>query len=157
MEILKPNRAVDSISRINLHKYWREGKRGIIIDLDNTLTPWKKQQVNKEAHDFLLNALSHNYKICLLTNAGRKRTKLIADHYNIPFIANAFKPRKKTFLKALKLIGIQNSQAIVIGDQIFTDILGGNRAGCYTILVPALSKRDFMGTKFLRMLEKIFG
>jgi len=53
----------------------------------------------------------------------------------------------------LEIMGVSGDQAAVIGDQIFTDILGGNRAGLYTILVKPLARREFMGTKIARSLE----
>ena len=155
MNILKPNLTVNSISNINLKYFWKKNKRGIIIDLDNTLAPWNIERVNEKADDFLKEALALKYKICLLTNAGKERTKKVAEQYQMFYIAAAFKPRRKAFFQALKLIDLEASQVMVIGDQLFTDILGGNRAGCYTILVPALSKREFVGTKILRLLEKV--
>ncbi len=155
MNILKPDLMVNSISKINLKCFWEKNKRGIIIDLDNTLAPWNIEQVNEKADIFLKEALALKYKICLLTNAGKERTKKVAEQYQMFYIATAFKPRKKAFSHALELIGLEANQVIVIGDQLFTDILGGNRAGCYTILVPALSKREFVGTKILRLLERV--
>lgn len=153
MSILKPDLIVTSISSINLKAYWESGKRGIILDLDNTIIPWHIAELNNEAHLFLKEAVALKYKICLLTNASYKRTETIAEKYAISYIAAALKPRKGAFLKALKKMNLQKEEVLVIGDQIFTDILGGNRVGCYTILVPPLSSREFIGTKFLRLLE----
>ncbi|MDD2400727.1 MAG: YqeG family HAD IIIA-type phosphatase [Clostridia bacterium] len=155
MDILKPKKVVTSISNIDLDSYWLTGKRGIIIDLDNTIIPWDNSIVNEDAHNLLIKALTCHYKIFILTNAGEIRTQDIANQYGIPYIAHAIKPRKSVYLKALDLMELKPHQVIVIGDQIFTDILGGNIAGCYTILVPAISKREFIGTKILRLFEKI--
>lgn len=155
MDILKPQITANSLNDINLKSYWEMGKRGIIIDLDNTITPWNVEKVNLPAHNFLIEARSLNYKICLLTNAGQKRAEKIAQRYQMHYIAPAFKPAKGSFVKALKLMHLQKEQVLVIGDQIFTDILGGNRIGCFTILVPAISKREFIGTKILRLLERV--
>lgn len=155
MSILKPDLIVNALSSINLKLYWEMGKRGIILDLDNTITPWNIAEISKEAHLFLAEAFCLKYKICLLTNAGRKRTETIAQKYALFYVAPALKPRKGAFLKALKKMDLKKEEVLVIGDQIFTDILGGNRVGCYTILVPPLSPREFLGTKFLRLLESL--
>lgn len=153
MNILKPQMIADSLKNINLKFYQKIGKRGIIIDLDNTITPWYCEKVNPEAHNFLIEAHSLNYKICLLTNAGKKRAGNIARRYQIDYIPLAFKPAKSAFLKALQSMNLKENEVLVIGDQIFTDILGGNRIGCFTILVPPISKEEFIGTKLLRWLE----
>ncbi|MGI6588983.1 MAG: YqeG family HAD IIIA-type phosphatase [Peptococcia bacterium] len=153
MSILKPDLMVNSLGDINLKLHWERGKRGIILDLDNTIVSWNVKELSEEGHLFLKQALALKYKIYLLTNAGRKRTETIARKYNISYIAPALKPRKSPFLKALKKMNLQKDKVLVIGDQIFTDILGGNRVGCYTILVPPLSPREFIGTKFIRLLE----
>lgn len=155
MNILKPQMTANSLNDINLKSYWEMGKRGIIIDLDNTITPWNAEKVNSAAHNFLIEARSLNYKICLITNASPKRAEIIAQRYQMHYIAPAYKPAKGAFVKALKLMHLEKEQVLVIGDQIFTDILGGNRMGCFTILVPAISKREFIGTKLLRLLEGV--
>ncbi|MGI6144597.1 MAG: YqeG family HAD IIIA-type phosphatase [Clostridia bacterium] len=156
MNILNPALVVKSLSEINLKKYWETGKRGIILDLDNTITPWNEMELSQEAHVFLKEALDLKYKIFLLSNAKRNRTEAIAQKYAISYLAPALKPRKASFLKALELMNLKNEQVLVIGDQIFTDILGGNRVGCYTILVPPISQREFFVTKFFRLLETLF-
>jgi len=153
MNIITPALSVKSLNEINLKKYWDTGKRGIILDLDNTITPWNEMELSQEARSFLKEARTLNYKIFLLTNAQQKRTEAIAQKYAVSYLAPAFKPRKAGFLKALTLMDLKSEQVLVIGDQIFTDIFGGNRVGCYTILVPPISQKEFFGTKFLRLLE----
>ena len=156
MNVLTPALSVKSLNEINLKKYWETGKRGIILDLDNTITPWNEMELSQEARSFLKDALCLNYKVFLLTNAKRKRTEEIAQKYAIPYLASAFKPKKSAFIKALAVMDLKGEKVLVIGDQIFTDILGGNRVGCYTILVPPISQREFIFTKFFRLLETLF-
>lgn len=155
MNVFKPDLIVNSLSSINLQSYWETGKRGIILDLDNTITSWNEMELSEIAQSFLNEALSLNYKVFLLTNARHKRTRDIANKYALSYLAPALKPCKVAFLKALQSMNLQAEQVIVIGDQIFTDILGGNRVGCFTILVPPLSKREFWGTKMLRVFEEM--
>lgn len=155
MDILKPKLTVASFQEINLEYYRKLAMRGIIIDLDNTIVPWDADNISKEADCFLQKALSLDYKICLLSNARRKRAENVAAQYQIEYLSPAFKPRKKAFLNALERIGLNADQVMVIGDQVFTDILGGNKAGCFTILVPSLSKKEFAGTKILRFFERM--
>jgi HAD superfamily phosphatase (TIGR01668 family) len=153
MKILKPDLVSNSLREINLEYYKNRAMRGMILDLDNTLVPWHLDCITAEADLFLREALALEYRICLLTNASKKRTEKIARQYDLHYLSSAFKPRKKAFLCALQLIGLRADEVLVIGDQVFTDVLGGNRAGCYTILVPALSPKEFIGTKVFRFLE----
>ena len=153
MNVFKPKLKVNSLDEINLKKHWEEGKRGIILDLDNTIVLWNKTELSTRGQSFLRKAQALNYKIFLLSNAGHQRTKIIAQKYNLAYLAPAFKPRKKAFLKAAKNMNLSKTAILVIGDQIFTDIWGGNRSGCYTILVDPLSPSEFLGTKLLRFFE----
>lgn len=153
MNILKPDLVINSLTEINLEYYKKRAMRGIIIDLDNTIVPWHLDCITAEADLFLREALALEYRICLLTNASKKRTENIAQQYDLYYLSSACKPRKRAFVHALQLIGLSADEVLVIGDQVFTDVFGGNRAGCYTILVPALSKKEFIGTKVFRFLE----
>jgi HAD superfamily phosphatase (TIGR01668 family) len=152
---LKPQLIVSAIDRISLAELWNDGIRGLIIDLDNTICPWKQNKVITEADVLIKDALRRKYKVCLISNASYRRTKEIAELYSIPFFAPAYKPSKYTFKKAISLMGLKKKEVAVVGDQLFTDMLGGNRAGCYTILVPPLSKEEFIWTRFMRHLERM--
>lgn len=155
--LVKADLIVNDLSEIELKKLWEIGFRGIFLDLDNTITPWHAYEVSPKAERFVNQARDLGYKLCLLSNASEQRTKAIAGALNIPFLAPALKPLKRSYRKALSIIRLDPQQVMAIGDQIFTDILGGNRIGCYTILVPPLSKTEFPGTKILRLMESIIG
>lgn len=157
MRFLQPREVVPSLQSVNLPSLWALGKRGIIIDLDNTISPWRSDVLTAEAVRLFQQAHELGYKICLVTNAPVQRTEKIAAAYNLSFVASAMKPRKKPFQKALKKMGLKGDQVVVIGDQLFTDILGGNRAGCYTVLVDPVSRREFIGTKIFRFFEFLVG
>jgi len=84
-----------------------------------------------------------------------RRVECFSNQLDIPAISNAVKPRKKAFKQGLKILDISNNEVALIGDQIFTDILGGNRMGFQTILVDPLNKEEFFTTKLMRLLEKL--
>lgn len=152
---VRPKLISGALSEIDLLALWEEGIRGLIIDLDNTISPWHQNMVTPEADLFIKAALQHGYQVSILSNSSYKRTKEIADVYSIAFIAPAYKPAKYAYAKAFSSMGLRGKEVAVIGDQIFTDIIGGNRMGCYTILVPPLLKKEFIWTKFMRRLEKL--
>lgn len=155
--LLKPDQIVKSLGTIDLHDLWRTGYKGVVLDLDNTITKWHDNSISREALDFVDAAKETGYKICLVSNAAEKRTKVVAAELGIGFVAPALKPLKKGYTKALREFNLQAYQIIAVGDQIFTDILGGNLMGFYTILVPPISNVEFLGTKIFRLMEFVTG
>lgn len=157
MSNLHPDIVVTSLSVIDLEDLWGRGKRGIILDLDNTITPWRQDSLTDDARGLIDKAHAMSYKIYLLSNASKDRAKRAAEKLNVGFTAPGFKPLRWGYRKALRYMGLSPDQVIVIGDQMFTDIWGGNRSGCYTVLVSPLDSTEFIGTKIMRVLELIVG
>ncbi len=79
----------------------------------------------------------------------------MAQKLGLPFISGALKPRRGAFREALKLLDVEPRRAAVVGDQVLTDILGGNRLGLHTILVRPMSRREFAGTRITRLFERV--
>ena len=95
-----------------------------------------------------------NIKVCILSNSPRKfKIKAIAKDLSMPYIYKAFKPWTYGFKKAKELLNEDKENIAIIGDQIFTDIFGGNIFGIKTILVKPISKKEFFMTKIKRPLE----
>jgi len=157
MSLLQPNAVVTSLAGIDLEGLWNKGKRGIILDLDNTITPWHKDVLTTEAEALIAAARRRSYKIHLLSNASHARTKRVAAKLEIDFTAPGYKPFRRGYRLALQKLDLPGEQVIAVGDQIFTDVWGGNKAGCYTVLVTPLAKKEFIGTKLMRLLELLVG
>jgi hypothetical protein len=145
---------VNSIYDIPLQKMKKIGIEGIIIDLDNTITEWNNPYISDNAKEWFQMFKENNFKICLASNNNQKRVVKIASSLGIPYIAKAGKPRRRAFKQAMKILGTNNKNTAVIGDQVFTDILGGNRLNLFTILVVPLSTKEFFGTKIMRFVER---
>lgn len=144
---------VDSIMDIPLDKLKQMNIQTFIFDLDNTITGWNSNEITTEVSDWFKKIKEAGFKACILSNNGHLRVYQVAQDLGIPFICRAKKPRRGAFNRAVSLMGVKPEQTAVIGDQIFTDILGGNRAGLFTILVVPIAKREFMGTKVSRVME----
>ncbi|MGI6113895.1 MAG: YqeG family HAD IIIA-type phosphatase [Mahellales bacterium] len=153
---LIPDQYTKDICQIDLHQLMKKGIKNIIIDLDNTLLPWGKDTISGDIYDWVIRGKDLGCKFCLLSNNRKKRVEKFAGTLGILYVPKAPKPWKSSFRKAvIKLKGEKNNTA-VIGDQIFTDILGGNRLGLYTILVSPLSQREFFTTRLVRLIERHF-
>jgi len=155
-EILKPKVYVNSVCNIDLKKLKKTKKiKGIIVDLDNTLVAWGQKEVNQRIIDWVKEAKKLGFKICIVSNTNSKRVAEFAKIFDVPYHSKYFKPFSVAFNNGLKILDTKKSETVVIGDQIFTDIWGGNKLKLLTILVVPIVKKDSIGTFLHRNLEKI--
>jgi len=152
---LYPDIYVDTILDIPMEKLKKSQIKAFILDLDNTITLWNSSEVSAEVVEWFTQIKADGFKACILSNNGEKRILSVARSLDIPFIHRANKPGAASFFRALELMDVKQEETAVIGDQIFTDVLGGNRAGLYTILVVPLDSCEFIGTKISRLMEKM--
>ena len=155
-ENLRPKIYVDSICNIDLNKLIKTKKiKGIIVDLDNTLIAWGEKEVSQKNIDWVNEAKKLGLKICIVSNTNSKRVAEFAKIFDVPYHSKYFKPFSIAFNNGLKILDTKKSETVVIGDQIFTDIWGGNILKLLTILVVPIVKKDSMGTFLHRNFEKI--
>lgn len=149
-----PDEYVKDIFHIKPEVLKAKGIKGIITDLDNTLVEWDRPEATPEIIEWLQSMQRAGILVTIVSNNNEERVKIFSDPLGIPFIHNARKPLRKAFVKARKLMGISKEETVVIGDQLLTDILGGNRKGLHTILVVPVATSDAFFTKFNRMIER---
>jgi HAD superfamily phosphatase (TIGR01668 family) len=157
IKMLEPARRAEGLSALDLNTLWEEGFKGILIDLDNTIVPWRQSHIPEETRVFFEEAKAVGFQVCLFTNAGSLRAARISQALGIRCLAKARKPFGFHFRSIMREMRLDAAETLMIGDQIFTDMLGGNRAGCHTILLPPLYTEEFIGTRFLRLLERMLG
>jgi len=156
LKLLCPAEHVESVVSIDVAKLKERRISALLLDLDNTLVPWQSYDVAPEIEAWISEAARQGMKFCIVSNT-RTPTRLqsLAAELGLPFVRRGAKPRRGGFREALSILGAETAHAAVIGDQIFTDILGGNRLGLYTILVRPLHPREFVGTKVSRFFERL--
>ncbi|MFN3995060.1 MAG: YqeG family HAD IIIA-type phosphatase [bacterium] len=152
---LIPTMMYDSFHKIPISKLKEMNIDTVLVDLDNTLVPWHKKTIPDEIYNYLNNLKRNGFKICIVSNALPIRVKKISQELQIPYIALAIKPSTKPLKKAIQLLGSKIENTVIIGDQLFTDILAGNRLGIKTILVKPLAKFELFTSKIIRLLEKL--
>ncbi len=155
LKLLVPCLALNTLYDIKLDELKKRGIRGIIFDLDNTIIPWDSPDLCPEVLIWLNNLGCQDFKLCLVSNNGEKRVRQIAAQCGAPFVAQALKPSRTGFRQAAQVMGLSPGTIAVVGDQLFTDMLGGNRLGMFTIWVKPLASKEFIGTKITRQLEKL--
>ena len=113
------------------------------------------QNFAEEVKQWLKNLQGQGMKLYLLSNSNKKeKVKKIADEFGIPYRIFAKKPLKSGFLKVQKQMKEKTENIAVIGDQIFTDVIGGNRCGFFTILVEPIHEKDYWFTAWKRPIEE---
>lgn len=148
-----PNMYQQKIENINYQKLKKLGIKCLIFDLDNTIALINQDKITDSTKK-LLNSLKKDFKIVIISNNVTKRVKKYADNLSCDFVANAMKPLSRGYRKIRKKYGFQKEEMCMIGDQIVTDIYGGNRYHMFTILVDPLGTKDLKITSLNRFIER---
>lgn len=129
--------------------------KALILDVDNTLLDFDLKIIDglKQWYEEIK---KNNIKCIILSNSNKvKKVKMVADLLEIDFIKFAMKPLKRGFKIAQKQLNIPNENIAVVGDQIFTDVIGANRANMFSILVKPIAEKDIWMTKLKRPIENV--
>jgi HAD superfamily phosphatase (TIGR01668 family) len=151
---LIPDDYYESIYDIDLDALKARGIRGLLLDLDNTLAAWRFGQPEPRLAEWMGDVRARGFRPHIISNDLGPRVDLFSRYLGISGTARAGKPRRAAFRKAVAALGLRPEEVAVVGDQIFTDVLGAKPMGCRTILVVPVSGRDFIGTRLVRKAER---
>ena len=155
LRIFYPNLYLSTILEIDPEELRKRGINTLLLDLDNTIVPRDIDKFSPEIKDWLTEMRQSGFKLCVVSNNSGARVGTLAGMLDIPWV-KALKPLSHSFRRAMLLSGSTPTETAVIGDQIFTDILGGNMLGIFTILVKPMAGKEFWATTiFNRQLEKL--
>lgn len=150
----KPDLYLKTIYDLDPQALRRRGIRALLVDLDNTLVMWRYGQPGEEEAAWMDSVRAAGIQPCIVSNSRPSRVYACADYLQVPAVADAGKPLGRAFRRAMEILGAAPHETAVIGDQLLTDIFGGNRLGLYTILVVPVSKRELMWTRMMRRIER---
>lgn len=154
--LLTPSLHIKDIYHLPFEWLEEKGITSVITDLDNTLVPWRDYRVASELKEWFDTLHRNGFKTLILTNARPSPTiDKLSEDLESALVVGARKPLTRFFRKALDILASSPAQTCVIGDQIFTDVLGGNLVGCQTVLVDRIGEREFLGTRIMRVLERL--
>lgn len=149
-----PNEYVDSAYEIDFEQLYREGYRGIIFDIDNTLVP-HGAPADTKAIALFEKLKQLGYQILLLSNNKEPRVKMFNDAVHAKYICKAGKPGKKGYMQAMQMMGSRPDTTLFVGDQLFTDVWGAKRTGIRNILVKPIHPKEEIQIVLKRILERI--
>jgi len=151
-----PAHAADSLQAIDLDRLRASGKRLILLDVDHTIVKWKAEEFAPEVINWIARAKSMGFDLCIISNTRRpQRLARLCEKLHVESVRGRFKPSREMFQLALTKFNRLADEAVMIGDQLITDIFGANRAGINAIWVRKMEGREFAGTKVNRLMERI--
>lgn len=149
-----PSTDIDSVYKLDFSQFYDKGYRGIIFDIDNTLV-MHGAKADTHAKELFRKLKHMGFSCCLLSNNKEERVKTFNKEVKVNYIFDAHKPSVKNYNKAMELMGTNKDTTLFIGDQLFTDVFGANRAGIYSILVEPIHPKEEIQIVLKRYLEKI--
>jgi len=155
LRLVRPDAFARGIQHIDPVELVARGVRGAIVDLDNTLVGFRSLAPLEDDARWVRRAHDAGLRVCVLTNNGTPWASQVAKDLGVPCIPRARKPLPGGFRSAMRLLDCTPQQSVVIGDQLFTDVLGARLAGLEVILVPPLVVHDPWNTRPLRWLERV--
>lgn len=158
MRLLTPDVLVAHVSAVTTGWLRERGLRAVVTDLDNTLVGWHSEEVAGEITVWLAALRAAGVGVCIASNTRHtSRLERLAGRMGILHVpGNAAKPGSRGLRRALALLNTTPKETAMVGDQLFTDILAGNRLGMTTVLVNPLTTHEFIGTRIVsRNLERL--
>ena len=148
-----PKAYLNNVQEITIQFLLENKIKALILDVDNTLIDYYKN-LSKDVIDWAHRLQGQGIKMYILSNTNKKeKVETVANKLEIPYRLFARKPSKSGFLKIQKEINVEPENIGVVGDQIFTDVIGGNRCKMYTILVDPVTPKDYWYTAWKRPIE----
>ncbi|MBS7021020.1 MAG: YqeG family HAD IIIA-type phosphatase [Firmicutes bacterium] len=154
MEKYIPDIYQKSIYTIDYEKLKERGIRCILFDLDNTLSPVGIKKATDKLKNFMKELKDKNFQVVIFSNSPGRRVQPFAEELDVDAVSFACKPYRGKFEALMRQLKLQVSEVAIIGDQLLTDIAGGNQVGITTVLVNPISTHDGILTKCNRKREE---
>lgn len=152
--LLKPKIKLKKVTDISVELLSKYGIKALILDVDNTLSTHHGEVLTQGLEDWLKDMRKSGIKLVILSNSKQARVEPFAEKINLPFISMGLKPLPFKFASARKALGTKRRETAIVGDQIFTDTLGGNLYGVRTILLDPIKLESSKSFKFKRKIER---
>lgn len=154
--MLKPTYVFDKVKDISPEFLKRKHIKGLILDLDNTLTTHNNPEPPDTSLEWLSQMKAAGIKLMIVSNNKPERVRPFAERLGLEFVSNGAKPLPVGYIKAQKIMGISNRDLAAVGDQIFTDVLGCELMGIRSIFVFPIEPETSLPFRFKRSIEKYF-
>lgn len=154
MSVFLPTASVPKVTDITPKLIRAMGVDSILLDVDNTLALHGSQVPFPGTVEWAHRMSEAGIRIILLSNNFRRRVEPFAGKYGLPFLSLSLKPFPAAYRRAVRTLGIRREEAVAVGDQIFTDVVGANLAGVRSILLAPEKEEGSVSFRIRRALEK---
>ena len=156
MSVFKPHYIFEKTTKITPHFLKELGITNLLLDVDNTLTTHNNPEPSPGIEEWLAEMKASGINMVIISNNNKERVRPFAARHGLPFTSMACKPLPFGYKKCMKMLGGNKNNTAMVGDQIFTDVMGANLSGMKCLMVLAILEEDGAGFKFKRKLEKGF-
>ena len=155
VDTFRPDAYAPTLAAVRHDDLWAQGIRGIILDLDNTCCGYHQPHLTDGVAEWVGEARRRGFRLAMVSNNFAERVAAVGAQLDVLGVPNALKPLPFGFLRALRILGTARHETVVIGDQLFTDVLGAKILGLHAILTEPLVAKDFPLTRVLRAIERL--
>ena len=152
--LLKPDIKLGGITDITVELLNKHNIKALLLDVDNTMSTHHGTILTNGLTEWIAHMQNNGIKLMVLSNSKRFRVEPFAARIGLPFISLGCKPLPTGYLRGVKALNEKRKNVAIVGDQIFTDVLGGNAVGVKTILLTPIKLEDGWSFKVRRNLEK---
>ncbi|MGI5825638.1 MAG: YqeG family HAD IIIA-type phosphatase [Bacillota bacterium] len=154
--LITPDAYLESICKIDIEELEKQGVKTLLFDVDNTITTWNCPEIDADVINWFAELHKSSIKGCIISNNSAERLQGIADELGLFFEAKAKKPLPFGYKRAMNRLNSDQAGTVMVGDQLFTDVLGAGLAGIRSILLKPISTlHEFKGTRINRQMEKV--
>ncbi len=154
LQCFYPDEYRKSAYDIDYDKYYQDGYRGVIFDIDNTLV-MHGAPADERSKELIAHLKELGFQIMLLSNNKEPRVKMFNDEVRVSYIFKAGKPGRAGYQKAMEQMGTTEKNTFFVGDQLFTDVWGAKRSGIHSILTQPIDPKEEIQIVLKRYLEKV--
>ena len=156
MKIFKPDYIFSKTTAITPQFLKEQGITNLLLDVDNTLTTHNNPEPSEGIERWLEVMRENGVNMMIISNNNKDRVQPFADRLGLPYSSMSCKPLPIGYVRGLKMPGATRKNTAIVGDQIFTDVMGANLMGMKSLMVMAILREDGAGFKFKRRIEKGF-
>lgn len=154
LERFFPDIYIRSVYELPVEQLKARGIRGLVFDIDNTVAPFDLAEPEEGIIDLFCFLREQGFRLCILSNNNERRVQLFNKKLHTLAVHKAGKPGAKKLRVAMDKLGLSPRNTAIVGDQVFTDMWCGHRAGLTCILTAPLCQRDQLVTKVKRGIER---
>ncbi len=153
--IFLPDIFVDTVFDMDLEDLKSMGIKAFIFDIDNTLATYAMPVADEKTAAWVKGLEDMGFKLYIASNNDKERVRVFSEDIGVPYFGKALKPLGVFLRRACRAMGVTPRETALVGDQLFTDVWGGNVLKMKTVLVKPISEAEDGFVKFKRQFERL--